>query len=297
MTYVHDEIASQPDCWLRAARQAADDHAALPRPGERVAVVGCGTSWFIAQAYAARREQAGFGETHAHAASEFPTTRRYDRIVAITRSGSTTEVLDAIRRVRTPVTVIVGDPASPVVALATDVVAMPWADERSVVQTRFATSALALLRAALGNDLGRAAADAAVTVAAELPLDPAAVDQVTFVGRGWTVGLAHEAALKCREAAGLWTEAYPAMELRHGPIAICGPGRAVWAFGEIPHGLADEIRATGARFVYSRGATVDPMADLILAQRFAVALAAHRGLDPDTPRNLSRSVILPDASR
>jgi fructoselysine-6-P-deglycase FrlB-like protein len=274
--------------------QAHDHLNALPRDGERVAVVGCGTSWFMAEAYACLREQAGYGETHAHAASEFPATRRYDRIVAISRSGTTTEVIELIGRLTAPVTVVVGDPSSPVAALSTDVMAIPWADERSVVQTRFATSALALLRASLGENLERAADEAQVAIDAALPIDPAAVEQVTFLGRGWTVGLAHEAALKCREAAGFWTEAYPAMDFRHGPISICGPGRAVWAFGEVPDGLAEQVRATGARFVGGGrgGPSWDPMAELVLAQRFAVALAVHRGLDPDAPRNLSRSVIL-----
>jgi fructoselysine-6-P-deglycase FrlB-like protein len=39
---------------------------------------------------------------------------------------------------------------------------------------------------------------------------------------------------------------------------------------------------------------LDPLVQLVLAQRLAVALAAHRGLDPDRPRHLSRSVILAD---
>jgi fructoselysine-6-P-deglycase FrlB-like protein len=297
MAYVDDEIASQPDRWRRAVRVAAGSAAALPSPGERVAVVGCGTSWFMAMAYAARREHAGQGETDAFQASEFPVARAYDRVLAISRSGTTTEVLDLLAAIRgRPGTAIVADPTSPAATAADHAVALPFADERSVVQTRFATSVLALLRAHLGEDLSEAVADAEVAVRAPLPVDPARVDQVTFVGRGWTVGLAHEAALKCREAAALWTEAYPAMDYRHGPIAIAGPGRAVWAFGEVPAGLADEVERTGAAFVTGRshrdGRPLDPMADLILAQRFAVAAAAGRGLDPDAPRHLTRSVVL-----
>ena len=51
------------------------------------------------------------------------------------------------------------------------------------------------------------------------------IAQITFLGRGWTVGLAREAALKCREAAAFWAEAYPAMDYRHGPISIAAPRR------------------------------------------------------------------------
>jgi fructoselysine-6-P-deglycase FrlB-like protein len=308
MAYVETEIASQPDCWRQAATLAAEAGELLPQPGERVAVVGCGTSWFIAMAYAGLRERAGHGETDAFQASEYPLDRRYDRVIAITRSGTTTEVVDLLEALRgsDATTVIVGDPDSPAVEVASHAVPMPFADERSVVQTRFATSALGLLRAHLGENLSALAADAEVAVRAPLPINPASIEQVTFLGRGWTVGLAQEAALKCREAASFWSEAYPAMDYRHGPISIAAPGRLVWAFGEIPAGLAEDVSTTGAAFVHSRthgchavlggwaaGRTpLDPMADLILAQRFAVALAARRGLDPDKPRHLTRSVVL-----
>ncbi|MFE9428316.1 sugar isomerase, partial [Kitasatospora sp. NPDC006697] len=61
-THVTTEIASQPDCWRTAM---ALDPAGLPKPGEHVAVVGCGTSLYIAQAYAVLREGSGQGETDA----------------------------------------------------------------------------------------------------------------------------------------------------------------------------------------------------------------------------------------
>jgi fructoselysine-6-P-deglycase FrlB-like protein len=292
MAHVDDEIASQPACWRHAVESAPVFEISLPRRGHRVAVVGCGTSWFMAQSYAVLRERAGHGETDAFAASQFPAGRRYDRIVAITRSGTTTEVLDLLAALprHTPTTVITAVPDAPVVALVTDPVPLPFADERSVVQTRFATTALTLLRASLADDLGPALRDAGDALTAPLPLDPATVEQVTFIGDGWTVGLANEAALKCREAAVFWTEAYPAMEYRHGPIAIAAPGRAVWSLGPPPEGLADQVRETGATFVHNGR---EPLAELVLAQRFAAALAAARGLDPDTPRHLTRSVVLP----
>jgi fructoselysine-6-P-deglycase FrlB-like protein len=288
MTHVEAEIADQPACWGEAVRLAGLV-AGLPRPGERVAAVGCGTSWFMAMAYAGLRERAGQGETDAFQASEFPRRRAYDRIVAITRSGTTTEVLDLLSGVSTPTTVLTAVPAAPAARLAAYPVPMPFADERSVVQTRFATGVLALLRASLGEDLSGAVEAARAAVAAPLPVEPAAVEQVTFLGRGWTVGLAYEAALKCREAATMWTEAYPAMDYRHGPIAIAAPGRAVWVLGDLPDGLAAEVARAGATLVPPGR---DPLADLIVAQRFAVAAALHRGLDPDTPRHLTRSVVL-----
>jgi fructoselysine-6-P-deglycase FrlB-like protein len=298
MSYVKEEIASQPECWRLAAKLA--DAPGLPGAGERVAVVGCGTSWFMAKAYAVRRESLGQGETDAFQASEFPSGRRYDRVVAITRSGTTTEVVELLDALdgRTPTTVLTADPDQPAAALATDAIVLDFADEQSVVQTRFATSTLALLRAHLGDQIDPIAADAEVAVRLPLPVHPALAEQITFLGQGWTVGLAEEAAR-------FWAEAYPAMDYRHGPISIAGPRRVVWAFGEIPPGLADEVAATGASFVASRHhggyaalgkwcggrAPIDPMADLVLAQRVAVLLATSQGLDPDHPRNLTRSVV------
>ncbi|MFC7382611.1 SIS domain-containing protein [Sphaerisporangium rhizosphaerae] len=347
-THTEMEIASQPACWRRGAEMAAT--AALPRPGERVAVVGCGTSWFIAQAYAVLRERAGHGETDAFAASEAPiavpasasprtrqaplgaptsagahTTkvplatptsagspaaeaplavrtaaappgagaaygRAYDRVLALTRSGTTTEVLDLLRRLDgTPVTVVTADPRTPVMSLADEVVVLDFADERSVVQTRFATTQLALLRAHLGEDLGQAIADAERAIAEPVPEAFVAAEQFTFLGRGWTCGLAQEAALKMREASRSWTEAYPAMEYRHGPISIAGPGRVTWMLGTAPEGIAEDVRAAGGAFV---GGNADPMAELVRVQRVAVARAKALGLDPDQPLHLTRSVIL-----
>ncbi|MFC7304141.1 SIS domain-containing protein [Streptomyces monticola] len=308
------EIASQPAVWLRAAQSLPRHIEALPRRGERVAVVGCGTSWFMAQSYAALRESGGHGETHAFAASEFPHGRRYDSVLAITRSGTTTEVLDLLHRVKggTPTAVITADGATPVMDAADAAVVLDFADEGSVVQTRFATATLALLRAHL-EEQGALPADvepldAAIRDAEQAlaePLDAAVrgAEQFTFLGTGWTYGLALEAGLKMREAAGAWTEAYPAMEYRHGPISITGPGRVTWAFGPLPAGLADDVARVGGTLVAASdpasvpastgaGPALDPLADLIRVQRLAVLLAEARGHDPDRPRNLTRSVVL-----
>ncbi|MEW2511949.1 sugar isomerase [Streptomyces sp. NPDC046870] len=291
MTHVEDELNSQPECWTRAAEQAGRHRAALPEPGERVAVVGCGTSYFMAQAVAALREGAGQGETDAFPASEFPHGRSYDRILALTRSGTTTEVLALLGESagRTHTTAVTADPDTPVVSAADDLVVLDFADERSVVQTRFATTALTLLRAHLGLHTDAVVADARTALAAPLPEGLVECAQFTFLGRGWTVGLAHEAGLKMREASLSWTESYPAMEYRHGPISVTTRGTATWMLGAAPDGLAGQVRATGGLWIEGG---LDPLAELVRVQRLAVAVAAARGLDPDRPRHLTRSVIL-----
>jgi fructoselysine-6-P-deglycase FrlB-like protein len=291
MTHVEDELTSQPECWTRAATEAVRHASALPAPGERVAIVGCGTSYFMAQAVAALREGAGLGETDAFAASEFPYGRTYDRVVALTRSGTTTEVIDLLRQVKgsTRTTALTADPETPVMAVADDLVVLDFADEKSVVQTRFATTALTLLRAHLGLHHDSVVADARTALATPLPEGLVGCTQFTFLGRGWTVGLANEAGLKMREASLAWTEAYAAMEYRHGPISITTHGTATWMLGEAPDGLAEQVRETGGTWVPG---TLDPLAELVRVQRLAVAVAAARGLDPDQPRHLTRSVIL-----
>ena len=116
-----------------------------------------------------------------------------------------------------------------------------------MVQTRFATTALALLRAHTGiRTSPPPIARASRPGLADLAVDPTAFDHFVFLGHGWSVGLANEAALKMREAAQAHTEAYPAMEYRHGPISLAGPGSLVWVLGTPDPAVADDVRATGA---------------------------------------------------
>ncbi|NYI76840.1 SIS domain-containing protein [Nocardioides panzhihuensis] len=297
-THLAAEIATQPANWM-AARSTAERHAqALPQPGEKVAVIGCGTSLYMAQAYAALREGQGDGITDAWTPTEARLDRGYDRLLAITRSGTTTEVVDLLAGVRgrIPATVISSSPGTPALELAEPILT-PEVDERSVVQTRFATTTLAMLRWHLGQDLSQAAEQAQQLVEAdESAFGPAlTAEQITFVGRGWTNGVAQEAALKLRESAQLWTESYPMMEYRHGPLSISAPGRVVWAFGDLVPGFAEDVEVTGADLVHHE---IDPLAELVRVHLLCVARAGRAGLDPDAPRNLTRSIILnPPAAR
>ena len=289
--HVLAEMASQPDVWARGVELAGSVADVLPKPGERVAFVGCGTSWFVSQVAAAWRESAGLGESDAFTATEFPAARTYDRVVTITRSGTTSEVLDLLGSLKgkVPTVSLTADLDTPVVEAADQIVDLSFADEKSVVQTRFATTAMILFRQAFGlvpDGLLEACRQVGTV---ELPPAHVGAEQVSFLGAGWTVGVAHEAALKYRETSSSWAESYSAMEYRHGPISIAEPGRLVWMFGEAPSGLADQVAATGAEFVDH---DLDPMVDLVLAQRVAVARALSLGLDPDQPRHLTRSIIL-----
>jgi fructoselysine-6-P-deglycase FrlB-like protein len=291
MSYLTDEIASQPECWSKAIEMADSAESALPRPGERVAAIGCGSSLNVARCYAALREAAGQGETDAFPASEVPATRRYDRLVYISRTGTTTEVLDALRRAPqdTPTTAITAALDAALARAARHVVLLDFADERSVVSSRFITSSIVLLRAHLGADIRTLPDLAARELARPLPPELTERSEFTFLGRGWAAAVADEAALKLREASRTWAESYPAMEYRHGPISVSDENAVVWALGEVPADLLADARGTGATVIAS---DADPLAGLIGAQRLAAALAERKGIDPDQPRALSRSVIL-----
>ena len=289
-THADIEIASQPAIWKQVAEFAPNVAHLLPSKGERVAVVGCGSSWFMSMAYASLREAAGQGETDVFAGSEMNYSRKYDRIVSISRSGTTSEIVEVLGKVSAPSVIITAVPDSPVTQMAGSAIVMDFADEKSVVQTRWATAALGLLRTHLGFDLNSIIDDAHEALTSDLG-EIVDAQEITFLGRGWTIGLAHESALKTREAAQFWAEAYPALDYRHGPVSISQSGRAVWAYGDIPADLVRDIKKTGALYETS---TLDPMAHLIRAQRVAVAIAKKRSLNPDRPRGLTRSIILGD---
>lgn len=289
MTHLEDEIFRQPVSWATAIARAAD--VPLPAPGERVAVIGCGSSLNVSRAYAWLREAAGHGPTDAYPASELTATRTYDHMVFVSRTGTTSEVLAALREVPAGVrtTAVTADPRAPLAQRADNVVLLDFADECSVVSSQFISTAIVMTRAHLGEDVRALPAAAAAELARPLPDGLAEAAEFTFIGAGWAAFVADEAALKLREASQSWAESYPALEFRHGHISVSDPSTVVWGIGDIPASLARDAARTGAT-VIARGG--DPLVGLIGAQRLAVELAGRKGIDPDQPRSLSRSVIL-----
>ncbi len=79
------------------------------------------------------------------------------------------------------------------------------------------------------------------------------------------------------------------MEYRHGPISAIDERSLVWIMdGEEPS-IDEQIRATGARVIRGEG---DPLAELVRVHRFAEGLTELRGINPDEPPHLTRSVVL-----
>lgn len=291
-TQTASEIASQPTVWRQALGRVEHARRLLVRSGERVLVIGCGTSAFIAQSFAALRESAGHGLTDAAYASEPRVWRDYDAVIALTRSGTTTEVLAALREVPAGVEKIAVTAVAdvPIHELVDDALVLDFADEQSVVQTRFPTTFLLLARAAFGEDVTALPDEVEAALSAPLGIDVARFDHFVYLGTGWSYGLAQEAALKIREAAQAWSESYPLLDYRHGPLAVAHETSLVWMLGRNDEELAAQI--TGVTGATVRRSSHDPLIELALAQRLAVEVAELRGLNPDTPRYLTRSIVL-----
>lgn len=296
MSYFAQELASQPDSWRQAQRRRDEAGAILPPQGARVAILGCGTSLYVAQAVAHQREAGGHGQTDVYPASEVPSDRAWDAVVALSRSGTTTEVIDAVQSLRpgTPVLTVTATAGSPLEKCSSQTLLLDFADERSVVQTRFATTTLALLLGHYGWDVEASTARAERHLAEQPPAWAAEVEQFVFLGRGVGAALANEAALKFREVLRTWSEAYPTREFRHGPISALGQRSLVWLLDSAEPSIDEQIARTGARVV--RSAEGDPLAELVRVHRFAEALVQARGIDPDDPPHLTRSVVLSESN-
>ncbi|MET0308074.1 MAG: SIS domain-containing protein [Sphingomonas sp.] len=125
------------------------------------------------------------------------------------------------------------------------------------------------------------------------------------IGRGLGFGIAQEAALKFKETCGLHAEAYSSAEVKHGPMALVGPGFPVLCFAQPDEteagmlALATEFRARGAEVWVSSAHGEQPLvkashpacAPLLTIQSFyrAInALALRRGHNPDVPPHLNK---------
>ncbi|MDG4650399.1 SIS domain-containing protein [Roseibacterium sp. SDUM158017] len=243
--------------------------------------------------------------------------------VSVSQSGQSPDIVDLTRAARTGGAysiAVTNDAASPLAKAADVTLDIHAGPERSVAATKtFVTSALAclwvvaelagddaLLAAirALPESLARAAASDWGALAGA-----AGRGSLYTLGRGPSWAISNEAALKFKEVCQLHAESYSSAEVLHGPVSIVDAGFPVLAFTardaaeDAVVQVADALAAKGAAvFVTSDRVTcaqalptvrtghwlTDPLALIVSFYATIEALAVARGLNPDTPRHLSK---------
>ncbi len=244
--------------------------------------------------------------------------------LAISQSGRSPDILaaaEAAREAGALVVALVNDAASPLAEVAEITAPLLAGPELGVAATKSyiaALSAIVQLAACWSGDAKLLAAlealpgllERAWTLDWSDAIAPLHEAQSLYVlGRGLGYGVAEEAALKLKETCGLHAEAFSAAEVRHGPMALVGPGFPVLAFAQ-----GDETRegveaataaaaAQGAPVLKAGGAAqsgvislptepacpvLEPIAYALSFYRLVNALALARGLDPDRPPHLSK---------
>lgn len=277
--FMTKEMAEQPEM-LRlqiADAESTSRLAAHIARAEQVILTGCGSASYAARIGSTWLSTLAGKRTVAVAASEFddvaPFLGERSLVIAITQSGETADILEAMRTAKaagSPVVGLVNVLHSSAARLADDVIPLLAGRERSVLATKS-------LLAMLGRLLAAAACDAEVMY--ELPAGIlervaqtiermegssdftatieriseviASSEHVYIIGKGVGFGAAQEAALKIKEASYVHAEAFAAGELKHGAIALIEPGTPCIAFATDTRFLTDtgssmqELRSRG----------------------------------------------------
>jgi glutamine---fructose-6-phosphate transaminase (isomerizing) len=286
-----EEILSQPVTWTETAQRLEQNGELLEisqilSREEPCLFVACGSSYYLSQTVATQWSTLLRALSTAVPASEllFAPHQVLERtgarrVVLLSRSGKTTEVLRAAEWLKANAAVrtlgVTCSEASVLRELCTHTLQLPWADERSMVMTRSFTSIL-LLFERLG---AKFAADAGLLSALDgLPENTAAwlagnADKIrafgakrrfadfVFLGQGAHYWLAQEAALKLTEMSSSYAQAYHTLEFRHGPKAIASADTLITfllsdAAAEEESALVHELKKLGAAtFVVANRAT------------------------------------------
>ena len=342
--HTYKEILSQPASWQQTWALVQDRRAgvaALWSQGRwaQTLLTGCGSPYYLAMSAASLLRDLTGRVARAVPASELwlnpqghYTQEGETLLVAISRSGETTEVLQAVRAFRDAgrgkVLVITCEPESALYALGDLSIGLPWASEKSIAQTRsfasmwVAAAATAAIWAeredllgamgglpAVGERLLAEAGDLAQRLGANTKLK-----RFYFLGSGSRYGLASEASLKMKEMTLSHSEPFHVLEFRHGPKSMVNKRTLVVALlsetqqaHEAP--VLQEMRDLGGKVLaLAEGevAQADHLVRLgsglpesirgVLYLPALHLMAYHRalakGLDPDSPTNLDAVVRL-----
>jgi glucosamine--fructose-6-phosphate aminotransferase (isomerizing) len=340
------EIARQQGDWQTAledlSKDAARQKQMLQRYRDCVWVfVGCGTSFYLAQAASHLFSWLTGIPSKPVPASEilmFPQAvfapGQKHVVVPISRSGTTTEIVAAVRKINKefsfPVIAVSCTPDSEMVKQSTDAIAFSFEPEKSVVMTSsFTTMLFALLHLALqsGEHDSLQAQLRSVSELSRnhfernLPLirDVANIVTLTdfvFLGQGPFYGLANEACLKMQEMSISSAQSYHSLEYRHGPKSTVTEHSLITLLtsknGRVyEEALVEEFKKLGGKTlvfhaeawhqssgspdfavgVSSNSSDVFNLFNYMpLLQMLGYFKAHARGINPDSPRNLSAVV-------
>jgi len=338
-THTHAEILSQPQAWEQALevtrsqkdriRQIWNEH-----PRIRVLFTGCGSTYYLSLAAASLFQGLTGRAARALPASElilYPDTV-YESdtkfvLVAISRSGTTTETVAAVQRFKTayrgPVAAITNYTDTPLTAAADLSITIPAGQEQSVAQTRsfasmyVAATTFAALSAGREDWLAQMESLPALGETLIPKYEPLArslgenltLDRFYFLGSGPRYGLACEVNLKMKEMTLTHSEPFHFFEFRHGPMSMVGESAAVIGLrstvnSKHEQSVLDEMYAMGAQVLALGEADADVCFEsglseeirnvlyLPVLQLMAYYRSIAKGLDPDNPRNLSAVVHL-----
>lgn len=243
-------------------------------------------------------------------------------VVGISQSGRSPDVVAVLaeaRRQGRPTIALTNAPSSPLADAADAVLDLSAGDEVAIAATKTYSNtiaAIALLFTAMAEDrkalaeLRRmpeaVAAQIELTLADGAELKLGSRGGLTVLGRGVNYSTAHEIALKIRELAGAYVEAYSPADLMHGPIAALSAGGA--ALLVAPPGPAQSSVLSVAPILVGRGVDVavigetlqlvpdvpewlSPLTAVVPGQVGAMRLAARLGRDVDRPEGLSKVTL------
>ncbi len=312
---------------------------------ERIVILACGTSWHSGQIAASFLEQYTHLPVHTEIASEFryrnPSLSEKTLVIAISQSGETLDTLGAVREAKRRGTQILGIcnvRNSTLTREAHCTLFLEAGKEVSVCSTKAFTSQVTLLLlfalhlatlrgAAQETSLLKEIGSLPRKVQQVLHLQPAIqalakkyalYNQMFFLGRHYMYPTSLEAALKLKEISYIHAQAYPAGEMKHGPIALVDANLPVVGFCGNAQTLEKmlsnltEIKARRAPLILfapegchsleklptdliSLPPISDELAPILYAvagQLFAYNVAIERGTDIDQPRNLAKSVTV-----
>ncbi len=295
---------------------------ALPAAGADYAIVGCGTSFYLAQIVAAafnlsgRQAIAVPGAEWARRRRAYRVDERATVVIALSRSGESSETVQAVevsRAAGLKTIAVTCEPGSSIVRAAqTTILAATHPDEGIVMTASASLMLLVGLRlAGVSIDAGQAAGAAEAALQAIDAALPAALEGRThfvYLGAGALYGLAQEGALKLQEMSLSYAQAFHTMEYRHGPISLVEAATlAVVLYSADTRDeearVAADLRAKGALVIGFGGpgdieieAAADPLGRALVAlpalQILGERVAERRGLDTGAPRHLSKVVVL-----